>query len=282
LVIDDRGQASEGALQPAFHRLSGSMSLQQYVDFRVINCRWAAIRHRRQHLHLRFRPAMVAEAALVELLYHACDMPWRRAAATMFIGNAWRDEILPVAPEEAVRRISSIVMKSQLRPGSTVLRRSRSVGSIPPNSPLGHALRCWRHRPDLASPGRLQAMLSGEVGGRYGWVHASTRKRELIMMEVGSGFPDAVRSLLNPGLGYRLEDQPDIAYGRYCADAYGAVARTQMPAMEDVDAIMRPPNGASVRRRYTRLILPFRSPNGNARLLGISFENSAVDLRRAI
>jgi hypothetical protein len=52
--------------------------------------------------------------------------------------------------------------------------------------------------------------------------------------------------------------------------------------MEDVDAILRPPNGKSVRRRYSRLILPFRSPNGNARLLGISFENPAVDLRRAI
>src|SRR5262245_13532251 len=103
------------------------MSLRQYIDFRVINCRWAAIQHRHRHLHIKFRPAMIADAALVELLFWAHDIPWRRAAATMFIGNAWRDEVLPVAPEEAVRRISSIVMESQSRPGHTVLRRPRSV-----------------------------------------------------------------------------------------------------------------------------------------------------------
>jgi len=282
LVIDDRGQVDEGAFQPAFRELSRSMSLQQYVDYRVINCRWAAIQHRRERLHLRFRPTMIAEAPLAELLYHIYDMPWRRAVATMFIGNAWLDEILPPDRDRVVRRISNIVLESQLRPGHTVLRRPRSIQSIPPNSPLQPALQAWRRGRDLGSSGRLQSVLCNEMRGRYFWVHTSNRKCELIMMEVGGGFPEAVRSALNPGLGYRLQDQPDIAYGRYCVDAYGTVARTQVPSMEDVDAILTPPNGKSVRRRYSRLILPFRSPNGNARLLGISFENPAVDLRRAI
>jgi hypothetical protein len=169
-----------------------------------------------------------------------------------------------------------------LRPGHTVLRRPRSIDSIPLDSPLQHALCAWRRHPDLVKPGMMQAMLADELKGRYFWVHASRRKHELIMMEVGSGFPETVRSVLNPGLGYRLEDQPDIAYGRYCAEAYGAVARSQVPSVEDVDAIMRPPKGRSVRRRYTRLILPFRSPDGNSHLLGISFENPAIDLRRAV
>ena len=282
LVIDERGRACEAAFQPAYRELRGSMSLQQFVDFRVINCKWAALRHHQHRLHVRFRPGMVAEAALVELLYHACDVPWVRAAATMFIDNAWRDELLPLGREEAVRRLSSVVIESQLRPGHTVLRRSRPVQSIPSDSPLQHALRAWWRHPDLATSAKLRTMLADEVKGRYFWVHASRKQRELIMMEIGGGFPESVLSVLHPGLGYRLEDQPDVAYGRYCAEAYGAVAQSGVPSMEDVDAILRPPYGKSVRRRYSRLILPFRSTTGNTRLLGISFENPDVDLRRAI
>ena len=260
--------------------LDGTLSAQECVDFLVINCGLAAVQLINGSVHTRFRPSKLAAGAFEGLVFFLHDRRWRRAAASTFVEGKWRFEVLPHDREGAIDRVKAIVTQHRLLMGDAVLREERSLRSIPTGSPMHWALQVWQRQSFLAPTRRMQRSLVEETQGRYVWIDAVGDDCELIMTEIGSGFPEPVRAALTPGVGGRLRDQPDDAFGRYCAEAYGAVAQCNAPMLEDIDAVMTPPSGRPVRRRYSRLILPFRSSGGRARLLGLSFENLAIDLRR--
>ena len=82
--------------------------------------------------------------------------------------------------------------------------------------------------------------------------------------------------------GMRFQDQPDYRYGCAAADGYMAVLRQRQPILEQVDAIMSKPRSAELRIRYSRLIVPFRGPDGKTRLLSTSLMDPTIDLRKGV
>jgi hypothetical protein len=275
VIIDSQGRACGGSIQRTVRELNGSLTEQECVDFLIVNCGFAAIRIRDQIVHVRFRPETLAGGALAELLYRIYDTPWRRAAATTFVGGIWRHHVLPSDRDKVIAWFSAMDMQRKAR--SAVLRHSRPADNIPERSPMGRVLQLWRVQPH--SPSRdLHKLLVHECERRYVWVDVN-ENGSLIMAELGEGFPEPVEASLKPGIGYQLQDQPDVVFGAYCAEVYGATRKLGWPTLEDVDAIMTTPLGARFRRRYSRLILPFRSLSQRTRLLGVSFEDPGIDLR---
>lgn len=280
IVVDGWGGAGSSILQSTMSALDGALSEAECVKFLVVNCGFGAVRSRDCNLEVKFRPSLLAPKTFEGLAMLLLEGDWQRAMASMFIDEKWQHEILPRGCEAAIERISSIVTEHRLRPCEKVLRQSRPLHTIPASSPMGWAYHVWQQRPHVAPSNDLRSSLAQQTNGRYTWIDAIGPRCELILAELGRGFPASVHATLNPGLGSRVEDQPDNEFGRYCADAYGAVARSRQPVLEDIDAIITPPGQEPVRRRYSRLILPFRSANGGVRLLGLSMENLAIDLRR--
>ncbi|MEI9983388.1 MAG: hypothetical protein WDN69_09410 [Aliidongia sp.] len=80
---------------------------------------------------------------------------------------------------------------------------------------------------------------------------------------------DVVRSYLPcermSMLGRDVEEQPDGVYGEWLAAAYRELAEDETPAagLQLVEAVIATPGGRSVRTRYERLLLPWRSPGGD-------------------
>jgi hypothetical protein len=279
VIIDDQGRACSGSIQRTIRELKGSLTQDECIDFLIVNCGFAAIQIRDQIVHVRFRPETLAGGALAELLYRIYDTPWRRAAASTFVGGVWRHHVLPSDRDKVIEWFSAMDMQRKAR--SAVLRHSRPAHNIPERSPMGRVLRQWRAHPD-SSAHDLRDVLVHDCEGRYVWVDVN-ENGALIMSELGQGFPEPVEASLKPGIGYQLQDQPDVVFGAYCAEVYGAAGRLGWPTLEDVDAIMTTPFGGRFRRRYSRLILPFRSSAQRTRLLGVSFEDPGIDLRaRAI
>jgi hypothetical protein len=279
-VVDGQGRIGTSIVQHTISALDGAMSEQECVEFLVANCGFGAVRQLDRNIEVRFRPSELAQATFDGLATLLHERHWQRAVAAMFTGGTWQHEVLPRNREVAFERIKAIVVHHQLRMSEKVLRQARPLHAIPRGSPMGWVYQVWQRRPRLTASHDLRRSLAEETRGRYAWIDVIGPRCELIMSEVGSGFPASVCAALNPGLGNRVEDQPDNAFGRYCAEAYGAIADSGEPVLEDVDAIMTPPGREPVRRRYSRLILPFRSVGGHVRLLGLSFENLAIDLRR--
>lgn len=259
------------------------MTTQECVDYLIVNEGFGAVCARRGHVRIRFRPFMLTEEAFCGVGFLLFKMPWRRAVASIYLADGWRDEILPWDCIGAVERIKEVVLQHQPRLADKVLRRMRPLHGIPRGSGMDWVFSKWRENPQLPQLAGLedwQLPYADGLGSRYAWIDAFGTNCDLVMAEVGSGFPEPVRRILRLAVGKPLEAQADGDFGRYCVEAYGKAARTGEPLLEDIDAIITPVDGQPVRRRYSRLILPFRVSPERARLLGISFENPTVNLRR--
>jgi hypothetical protein len=66
-------------------------------------------------------------------------------------------------------------------------------------------------------------------------------------------------------LGREVEQQPDGIYGEWLASAYRELALDDEPepGLQMVEAVVSAAGGRSVRTRYERLLLPWRSPGGD-------------------
>ncbi len=68
-------------------------------------------------------------------------------------------------------------------------------------------------------------------------------------------------------------------YGWSCALAYERVLHRFSPDLQAVDAFVRWPETGRVRRRYKRLLMPFRTYAGEAHVLSATVEDPTIDLR---
>jgi hypothetical protein len=65
-------------------------------------------------------------------------------------------------------------------------------------------------------------------------------------------------------LGRDVEEQPDGIYGEWLASAYRELVNDAVePGLHTVEAVVSCVGGQSVRTRYERLLLPWRSPGGD-------------------
>jgi hypothetical protein len=282
-IVDGEGGDGAAFMQSTVSLYGGALTPQQCIDYLVVNLGFAAVRQLHGNLHIKFRPHALTEATFYQLAHALLNSSWQRAMASMHVENTlrdWRDEILPWKRMDAIDRIVQIVREQQLRLSEKVLRRARPLQAIPMGSPMHWAFHVWHHHPHLTRSENLERVLAAALRGRYAWFDAFGPRREVVMTEVGTGFPAAVQAALEACMGARLQDQPDNPFGQYCAEAYGDAAGSGKPLLEDVDAMVTPPNGKPLRRRYSRLILPFRVSERHTRLLSVSFENLAIDLRR--
>ncbi len=283
VIVDGEGGDGAAFVQLTMSAFKGAMTRQQCIDYLIVNQGFAAVRQLYGNLHIKFRPYTLTEAAFRRLGYYLYGLPWQRVMATVHIGDMprdWRDEILPWDCMEAIDRIIELVAEQQLRLSEKVLRRPRPIRTMPTGSCMHWAFDVWRHRPYLMPSENLERTLTEGIRGRYAWFDVYNPQQEVIMAEVGAGFPAAVQAALEACVGRRLQNQPENAFGQYCAEAYGEAASSGEPLLEDIDAMVTPPDGKPVRRRYLRLILPFRVSARHTRLLSVSFEDLAIDLRR--
>jgi hypothetical protein len=282
-LIDAEGGDGAAFVQQTMSDRNGVWTREQCIDYLILNQGFAIVRQQHGKLHIKFRPFSLTEAAFRRLGYLVHSLRWRRVMAAVHVGSDprhWQHEILPWDCMGAIGRILELVLEQQLRLNEKVLRRARPLRTMPRGSAMHWAFDIWQDRRYLEPSGKLERRLARGIRGRYAWFDVYGPQGKVIMAEVGAGFPDAVQAALEACLGTHLQDQHDDAFGRYCAMAYGEAARSGEPVLEDVDAVVTPPEGTPVRRRYSRLILPFRVSEQHTRLLSVSFENLAIDLRR--
>ena len=80
-------------------------------------------------------------------------------------------------------------------------------------------------------------------------------------------------------VGMRVEDQPDTVYGHSWAEVYRQAKEMGQPILDEVDAFVEWPVVGRERRRFQRLVLPFRMKCGDTYLLGTTLEDLSIDLR---
>lgn len=279
IVFDDRGRpwdARSQVLRAAVHCPTPDFDFISYV---VDNLGFVVLSETRPGaLRIRFRPVLVAQAALAAGLFALADRNPERVVLSR-PADGCCDELF-ASVGSAINRIGQLTAAAAVDVTSQFLNEGRRIEDLAVNKhPLAALLSLWVEQNQIYDPADHAEMLNGALGGRFMTVTPAVG--HLAMAEIGSGFLSYNEQWRRNSVGRPLEDQPDYAYGLWARDMFRNVLHEGRPRLDDIDAVIRRPHfGDKVRLRYRCLILPYRRvASASPLLLCASVINDAIDLR---
>lgn len=279
VLIDDQGKLWDCCSTKLQFALETRLSGHDLAEYCVKNLGFVAAKQGDTGLQVWLRPSHVAPVALAAVLFWLAEQKSARIGVSRYGDHRWSHEIHP-SREMAIQAIVALVNSAQAQRQDAVRSRSQEPISLPTSSPLRPSLEHWLASLGRLHHGRLESVTCHAAENRYILLHAPSSSSRILIKEVGQGMPACAKHWLSRGIGMRLEDQPDTSYGRLCAKAYREAKDRRQPVLDEIDAVVDWPDFGRQRRRYRRLILPFQATNGDVYLLGTSFEDPRIDLRR--
>jgi hypothetical protein len=264
------------------HRDFGtSCSLALFSDYTVKNLALVVLRAQDSIVEVRFRPTVVGDVALAGAMYWIGDYRPERTLLCHFDDNtnAWRHSV-GGRWDRTLNRISYLVSAAKAQASKAVVTKELSPEQLPRNSCLSKALSQWKAASGFYERSAFHVLLGATLENRYVVCSTPRRSQDFIISAVGSGLPRFAHEWLSRTIGKRAQDQPDSHYGQSCVNTYLQVLERNQPLLEDVDAIANWPDYGPTRRRYRRLILPFRDEKGVTRMLSATLPDSDIDLRK--
>jgi hypothetical protein len=278
-VIDDSGKVWDAACQAfreEFHLawIDGDMS-PQLVDnlgFIRLLLRGGTTRV------IDFNPGSVARPAIAGLNRWLRSQKRACEQVSLAFGPAFAERKYRICPSAiaALRDLEALVEEVRgPEPPFTALSGSlHEVQSIPAFAPL---FAHWRVNGGVFSEADFGPLLR-YAHDRFIIFAPRSGDGALKIVHAGSGLriPDKrSHAALN---GARLSDVADQAFGQWTSGIYRSVLERQMPRFDHIHALIRWPSVGRVERKYSRLILPCRTKEGQRLLLGVSGELGAPDL----
>jgi hypothetical protein len=77
-------------------------------------------------------------------------------------------------------------------------------------------------------------------------------------------------------------DGPDRRFAEFCLGTFKCASEASRPTLDEVDAYITWSSFSLLRRRYRRLLLPFRDPTGCDLLLSATIEDPSINLLHVV
>ncbi|MGI9410719.1 MAG: hypothetical protein ACR2OV_11635 [Hyphomicrobiaceae bacterium] len=252
------------------------------AGFLIRNMGYASIGRNGDTIAVRLAPARLTLAAYTRLAELLEESQSRRVSISSYNGE-WQYEILP-GVHQALERLARLLMTARGDVGPRFyIAEPRAVSNLPPDHPFTKLIARWR-----VGGGRLKVsdereVLDGAIGGRYSIIAVDRQTGQAVFKALGPGYELYDQGWTERFVGQRVDDQPDIAYGRSVANCYRAAIAGNKPQLTDVDAIIRNPKlRCSLHGRYKRLALPLATYDDEALLLSTTLLDHSVDFRSQI
>ena len=277
-IVDGNGLVCSNLerLRARFSSPISGQGLGEYV-FRNMGYVRLAIHHR--HVEVKLRPSMVAGPTLAAVLFWLSDRPKLRCTALIYDDAAgeWRHTILSTC-EKAVLVLGAMVTEATAQDMRVIRRRSLEPHEACQFPPLGKAVEYWRQGNGKYETAGLERLLTTSLNARF--ILLRQDGGSLILSKVGSGLPKFALETLRPVVGRDFIHQPDMAHAKACIDAYTGAINLWEPVVEDVEAKAFWPGYGRLRRRYTRLIMPLRSPGNRVEVLSATMQSCPTFFER--
>jgi len=277
LVFDDRGEVWDTNSPGLANGLRASISGDALTSYAIKNLGFVAVNVINESVRVRLRPAVVSQVALGGLFYWLHDQPFHRVMLS-FLDGEWTHELMRSREEAMGRLLGRVKINLDDRRGD-FLHKPRPLHDLPASSPLRAMLYAWSECEGIFDPERLRPLLQQALSGRYILVQSDASSPTLWVKDVGRGFQQHSTYWLSRTKGLRVEDQPDLAYGKWVSELYRRVAVTREPSLEDVDAVISWPHQPRVSYRYRRLVVPFHADRNSTLLLSATVADPDIDLR---
>lgn len=271
VLIDDQGNCWPSGSRELFSRLGNADPDFDMASYAVRNLGFIEVEGTPDSMQLRLRPGAVDPKALAALFYLLSDATPRRLVLGYFIDD-WGYEICP-GSEKMFARIEELVREAaNRRPNTAYLSQRKDPAGLvdSQDTHLSFLFAKWRATfgtfhdgtmEDLATLGLLDRTL---ILDYYGGSDI------LIIQNWGKGLRFFGSDWTTKAPGHSMENQPDRDYAAWVARGYRESVRTHGPVFEQVDAVIRGKDKDPLRREYERLILPWRTPQGDTIITGCS------------
>jgi hypothetical protein len=275
-LFDDSGEVVASGSNTIAERLGVALR-DGLEDYAVENVGWIALSLRRDVFHVRCRPSVVSERAMIGLLYWLLDGPNRPVAISWF-DRVWNIE--RAATTRAAVSCLSYILELKGRPPQSSGPRIRM-------QPSAQARQRWRKveelvmgtvRAERLSPA-LYAVLDSCFTGRWFINDYDYALRRVTVYERGAGYPPLDPVFTRKERGYSLDDLTDPNYRIMVGDSLRDAAENDRPRFDDIDAIVDWSRFGDIRTRYWRIIVPLINTPVSCRLLSASGNDSGIDLR---
>jgi len=277
LVFDDRGEVWDAASPALADGLKASISGDALTNYAIKNLGFAAATVINDSVRIRLRPAVISQVALSGLLYWLHDQPFHRVLLS-FLDGDWTHEMVRTRQGAAQRLLARVKVNMEDR-RDDFLHKARPLHDLPAESPLRAMLYAWSECDGKFNSERLRPVLQEALNGRFFLVESEAGSPTLWVKDVGSGFQKHSTYWLSRTKGLRVEDQPDLAYGKWVSELYRQVAITREPSLEDVDAVISWPHHPRISYRYRRLVVPFSAGASSTLLLSTTVVDPGINLR---
>lgn len=287
-VIDESGEKRDvtGLRTEFFQGLK--LSQEECLDYAVKNLGYAVIRRRRSGIELSWRPEIITDITLAGIFYEVGDFAEYALAARWFQGTEWRFRVLPADYCARIEAIGSLVRTERSRMRDRVVYKRMNAEDLSNSPVFAPLLERWRESCEsgtrMLTDSFREHLLSASAG-KYCFVRLTENADlppTLTLDELGCGFPRPVAEFLSPVVGQPLRLHKDVGFGDYVLRTYAEAANHEQPSAHIVDALIEPCGSIEIRRKYKRLILPFRDGEGRFLMAGVSAHDDSIDLRTRV
>ncbi len=284
-LIDENGERRSfpGVRSECFSGLQ--MTQDQCLEYAVRNLGYAVLRRRRSGIELSWRPEIITDITLAGILYEVSDFADDALATRWYRDPEWRFRVLPADRFARIDAIGALVRTERHRIGDRVVYKRLDLDDLLKCSVFAPLLKCWKDAgvdKNRLLTDHFRQYLASVSGGKYCYVrlqNATDSHPLMTLDELGWGFPRAVVDFLSPVVGRPVLLHKDSGFGEYVFHTYAEAASHEQPSAHFVDAVIESSTSEAVRRRYRRLILPFRDQDGQPLMAGISTQDASIDLR---
>lgn len=281
LILDDEGCLWHSPFFELAEALRSCQTGTKLANYVIKNLGFVRFRLRPYGLVIAFSPKLTLPQTIVRAIYLLSDLPCQRIVLSSLDAN-WQNCLCGERTEAIEKLLVVLNGRSAKAAAPNYLRNRIDVSKMSRDSPFARVLMFWSNQPAALKQEYVDSIVGGHLRGRYVVVAPKGDRKTLVVEQWGDRLGSYHPKWASRARGMRFQDQPDYRYGCAAADGYMAVLRQRQPILEQVDAIMSKPRSAELRIRYSRLIVPFRGPDGKTRLLSTSLMDPTIDLRKGV
>lgn len=276
LLIDDAGQFWDGASARVREAFSSPYSGDEFSDYVVRNLGFVAINQFGSSVQVRLHPLRATNLALASLVDWAEKRRLPRIALAWYSGS-WRYELLTTS--DLLWRIDKLVKASRAATPTSFLSEPIPAEQLPDAGGLISLLQKLPGALDGRQQDALLSLVRRVMGDRYLVVEAAPNRSKLVFGGFGNDIFVHQLPWRERAAGRPIDDLPDPCYGRWVNGIYESTLRSGKPRAERVDAIVNWGDVGRTRMRYSRILIPFRTAEGQSRILCSSATDDRIDLR---
>ena len=220
---------------------------------------------------VRLSPKSVSKVALVRLYYWLSTQFHRRIALSVGPAVSNQHYEFFASGRDVLLRLESVLDPECRRSWMPLFAaRTGNLANLPQGSALAVLFEHWRCTGGVFAEDSYRTVLNRFAGDRYVIFAPGAASGNFTVARAGEGLliPDkhAHRALTGSG----LENIADHEYAGWVSRFYSAALDSQQPRCDHIRAYIRWPRAGRTERRYSRVILPCRTSDGQQLLLGVS------------